>query len=356
MKIRDFRNARNLGESAPEPELPDIPDTDEGRETATPLEEAPEEVVEDSEEPTEEDWSWAQELKDFRELHGVPLAEIAKAIAEGRIPDALLSKLRVKLKSGEDEWEDTIEGARSGNMRYRDYTKKRQADAAEKAEWTAEKNDLIGLHQTWKGDTSGKALLTGLQRMGYPMLEAAKLLAAEHARMAQMTPVERENYERAQRAESELERVRWEQAKFQRQQQDIESKASIDRNVEFVTQTANRQFQVSGLPLNKGTWGVFLRHFDSIRSANPGTQWSEEMVQIAVGATKEEYEDLRKQMGGVAPSAAPQKPQVVASTPARAQLANAGIGSQRFDSGKPPQSKTRKGETIADIRKRFTGR
>lgn len=358
MSIRDFKNSRNLGDDSAvdEPEV-EVPDTEEAEDTATALE-PPEEEVEDTEEPTEEDWSWAEELKAHRELHGVPLAEIAKAIAEGRIPDALLSKLKVKLKNGDEEWEDTIEGARAGNMRYRDYTKKRQADAAEKAEWTAEKNDLVGLHENWRGDATGKRLLEGLQRMNYPVLEAAKLLAAEHAKLAQMTPFERESYERAQTAERELERIRWEQTKVQRQQAEVTSKQSIDRNVEFVTQTANRHFQTQSVPMNKGTWGVFLRHFDAIRSANPGTPWSEQMIQIAVGATKEEYEELRTQMGGVTPAqaAAAKKPQVVTTTPARAQLTNAGIGGGKFDSGKPPQSKSKKGETIADIRRRFMGR
>lgn len=355
MSIRDFKNARNLGDSSPE--IDDVPDEveDEAPDTATPNEEV-EEVAEPDEEPAEEDWAWAEELKQFRELHGVPIAEIAKAIAEGRIPDALLSKLKVKLKNGDEEWEDTIEGARAGNMRYRDYTKKRQADASEKAEWTAEKNDMIGLHTNWKGDTTGKALLTGLQRMNYPVLEAAKLLAAEHAKLAQMTPLERENYERAQKAEQELERYRWEQSKVQRQQEEATSKQSIDRNVEFVTQTANRHFQTQAVPMNKGTWGVFLRHFDAIRSANPGTPWSEQMIQIAVGATKEEYEDLRKEMGGADPSQPQIKKPQVATTPARAQLANAGIGGGKFDSGKPPQPKSKKGETIADIRRRFMGK
>lgn len=354
MSIRAFKNARNLGDddsSVSEPEVEESSSSDEeAPDTETPLVEEVEEV----EEPTDEDWTWAEELKEFRELHGVPIGEIARAISEGRIPDALLSKLKVKLKNGDEEWEDTIEGARAGNMRYRDYTRKRQADAAERAEWTTEKNELVGLHNNWKGDGTGKALLSGLQRMNYPVLEAAKLLAAEHAKLAQMTPIERENYERAQKAESELERFRWEQSKAQRQQQDNESKASIDRNVAFVTETANRQFGVQRIPINKGTWGVFLRHFDAIRSANPGTAWNEDMIQIAVGATKEEYEELRRQMGGV--ESAPRKPQVAATTPARAQLANAGIGGGKFDSGKPPQSKQKKGETIADIRRRFMGR
>lgn len=358
MSIRDFKNARNLGQSEPEPEVEEAVEPEveqEAADTATPNEEPVEEEV--TEEPTEEDWSWAAELKEFRELHGVPIAEIAKAIAEGRIPDALMTKLKVKLKNGDEEWEDTLEGARAGNMRYRDYTRKRQADAAEKAQWTAEKEELMGLHHAWKSDSSGKALLRDLQSMGYPMLEAAKLLAAEHAKLAEMTPAERDAYERAQKAERELEQMRWEQQKARRAQEAASSKETVERNVQFVTNTANKFFQAHGVPMNKGTWGVFLRQFDAIRAANPNQQWNEEMVQIAVGATKEEYEQLRKEMGGVAPQVAPKKPQVVQqATPARAQLAQAGMGPQRFDSGKPPQPASKKGETVADIRRRFMGR
>lgn len=355
MSISEFKNARNLGDGDSSDDN-DISDSDEGGEdTAVPLEE-PEEEEAPAEEPTEEDWSWAQELKELRELHGVPLAEIAKAISEGYLPDALLNKLRVRLKAGDEEWEDTIEGARAGNMRYRDYTKKRQADAAERAQWMQEKEDIIGLHHGWKQDPSGRALLEGLQRMEYPVLEAAKLLAAEHAKMAEMTPQELEAYKRAQAAERQLEKFQFEQRQYQRQQQQLESKQNIDRNVEFVTQGAQRHFQSYGVPMNKGTWGVFLRHFDAIRSASPGTAWNEEMIALAVGATREEYEELRQQMGGVAPGTAPKQPQVATTpqgSPGRTQLANAGLGGQKFDSGRPPVSKKAKGETIADIKKRF---
>lgn len=307
-------------------------------------------------EPVEEDWSWMEPLKAHRQLHGLELSDIVTALASGSLPDPLLKILKVKLKDGDNEWEDTIDGARRGAMMRRDYSRKTQQLAEERDSFTADRDEFVSMLHGWKSDP--KRLKAGLQHMGFPFLEAAKLLAEEHRQLAALPPEARALYEEKTKAEAELQKLKYEQERASKLQARESEKAQTQKRVDFVTQSAQPIFQASGVPLNKGTWGVFLRHFDAISRANPGTEWNEHMVRFAVEATAEEYNELKSQMNP-APAAAPAATAAVKvpanGSPARAQIQKAGLaGGQTYDSATAPKPRPKGGRiTIADFRKKI---
>ncbi len=352
----------DFSEPVDEPD-PVVPDEPEGADLA-PVQEPDEAPEESDEEPEAEDYSWAEQLKAYKEgLHNIPLADLLQALSEGRLPENLYKVLKVKLKDGENEWEETIDMARNGAMMRKDYQKKTQKLADERDAFFGERNEFVTMLQNWKSDP--KALKAGLSRMGFPFLDAAKLLAEEHRTLAGMDPIARQLFDEKQKIEEELAQFKYEQQKQSKQTKAAEEKATTQKRIDFVSDTGAKMFQSMGIPMNKGTWGVFLRYFETETRGNPGVAWSEDMVRSAVETTFEDYNALKAEIGGGA-AAAP-KPKAFAgaaaagssSSPARAQAQKAGVlAGAKLDSGSTPKPKPRAGgkmtrdQWMAEFKKR----
>jgi len=310
--------------------------------------EADEPAETEEEEEEEEDFSWLEGLKPHKQLHGLELAEIVQALAEGKLPDALLGKLKTTLKRGEEEWEDTYENIRKGSMKAHDYTQKTQAFAAERDAFNADKDEFLGMLQTWKGNP--EALMHGLERLEFPVLEVAKLMADRHRELDAMTPKERALFEEKQKYQRELDKIKFDQNRQAKTQTDEQVKAEGNKKADFVSTTAKSFFAKSQIPFNQNTFGVFLEKFKVIaNSYPPNTPWSAEMVEWAVDDTAEAYKATMGRREKQQVAANPPKPKQVFDSPAREQIAKATA---------KPKMANRKGAgmTGAEFRKTFLGR
>lgn len=306
-------------------------------------------------EPVEEDLSWLQDLKEFKQLHGLELVDLVKALANGQLPDELQDIIKVKLKNGDQEWESPISKARREAMLHHDYTQKLQALSREKEEYHADKDEFIGMLQGWKGDAG--ALLDGLERLEFPVLEAAKLLAKRHSELAQMTPRERELYDAKQALERELNKNKSEAKRQQKTQSEARAKADGDKMADFVSSTAHDLFKKNSIPVESKTWDLFLKKFQIIAGSYPaGTAWSAEMVSDAFEAMSYDYRAAygHRTQAQEAANKQPAKQPLVKpefTSPAREQVA-------KLKAPAPAQRPGKKGGamTRADFRKQFIGR
>lgn len=285
-------------------ELPSIEDGSDDTfhnqaDDAPVLDEAVEEPVNDD----GPDYTWAQGVEAFKDgIHGVPLEELLTALSEGRIPDALLDKLHLQMKDGENEWEDTIQSARDGAMMRANYTKKLQAFAQERDAFNAEKIQLAETLNTWATDPN--AFLQGALKMKFPFEQAARLYVEKMVRIEQIK--ERENLpatdprylppgtaaalEAADQREAELAELRAERARAESQNQQQNERASTEKVVEAVRTESMRQLQAAGLdmagPGAQGIWNMYFEQVSAIWSAK-GAPPSRMEIAEAVRATKE---------------------------------------------------------------------
>lgn len=325
LSVSDFRNRNRQARSQPEPEsvetevetsAPEESETVDSSVEGTEIEE----VEETETEEVEEDLSWLQELKGFKQLHGLELKDIVQAISEGRLPDELLGVLKTKLKHGEEEWEDTFEGVRKNQMRHRDYTQKLQAFARDRDEYNTDKTEFIDMLQSWKGNPD--ALLSGLERLEFPVLDAAKLLAKRHQELASMTPRERELFEQKAALERELNKNKFDQKRQAQTKSQEQVKLDADKRADFVSNTAKTLFDKVKIPLNDRTWNSFLGKFQIIsNSYPPGTAWTAEMIEHAVDATEYDYKEALGRRDSLQQNANPPKPVQKFESPAREQVA-----------------------------------
>ena len=281
-----------------------------------------EEVVEESFD--EEDISWLDAIKPHKQLHGLELSDIVAALAEGRLPPELAKNIKMQFKNGEEVWEGTFEQARKEHMLHRDYTQKTQRFNEEKAAYEGDKGEFLQMLHTWKSNP--EALLSGLERMQFPMLEAAKLLAARIQKLESMTPQERQLYEEKQKFEEERRTFQREQQKLNQTKQQAETAVAVKGYQDIVQNTAQKLFQQSGIPHNENTWRLFLHNFETYTTA--GHDWNAETAQLAFEAMADDYNSVlakrqRAQQQAVAP-----KPAQEFSSPAREQVVKSGIVKQ----------------------------
>jgi len=320
---------------SPPADSPDLPDGDDEYTE-------PEDVLE-TDEP-EEDLAWLQELKDFKEIHGLPVKEILAALMEGKLPDALLAKIKVKLKDGDNEWEDSIESARNGAMLRSNYTKKTMAFSQERDTFHAEKDQFVDMVRNW---TTPEGLKHGLTTLGLPFLEAAKLLAQEEQELDEMeaaSPGTKEIMKARQKAKLELEQAQKELARLEQGRQKQSTEATEKQIVEGVRNIAPAVFESIGLKLNNGTWDIFNYHLRALWAEHGFDKTNKAMVEFAAKAAKEEVDAYVKNAQG---GAEPTPPPPVKKGPT--------LGGKTYD-GPPPKVKTaaRPGQVrgSSDFRKR----
>lgn len=254
----------------------------------------------DGEEPVDD--AWLEELRDYKEVHGLSAKELLSALQAGNIPESLLDKLMIELKDGDETWTASIAEAKNGAMRSARFTKKmtalaneRNAFAQERTQFGAERDQLVGMITNWKADPL--ALLNGMRKLGMPIEDAARAYAEELHQLEQMGPGAREMFLEKQKLAAELadlkQRQAWEQDQTQKTnaQQKAEAQKQQDaNNVQFVQQNAMGMFEKVGLKMTKGSWGSFMRHLDAHWSAVG--QLSHDVVREAVMATKEEVDGV----------------------------------------------------------------
>src|SRR5687768_70813 len=131
----------------PEPEVdaPDLETAPEAAVEAEPEVEVAPEAEGDTPAPAAEE-----------DVHGIPVSEVLAALREGKLPDALWNALKMELVDGEDREEATLADYRDSVMLHRNYTRKRQAEAARAKEVEAtaqavqaEKQEFYQMVKSW---------------------------------------------------------------------------------------------------------------------------------------------------------------------------------------------------------------
>lgn len=303
-------------------------------------EEAPEQEVSD-----EEDYSWASDLKQYKDgLHGLKLQELLQALAEGKLPDALHDQLRVSLKDGDEEWEDTISNVRNSGMMRKNYTKKLQEFSKQRDAFQKEQGELVDYLKGWKSDPS--QLLAGARKMGFPILEAAQLLAQEMAYAEELDtakPGAGKDWLEAQRMKSEYADLKRQQERFQNQRQQAQTQGQVTEVRTAARDASINAFKSANLKLTEGSWNLYAQHLDAVwedRSAPP----TRDQIQLALGATKEEVESYVQNHHKQASAAAP---------------AQVKLGAKAVDGGAPkavsPKAPQQKALTSKEFRKKIMG-
>lgn len=287
-----------------QPSLEEQAASDSEQESATPQDE-------------QEDWSWAEPLKAHRQLHGLELAEVLQALSEGRIPEQLWDKLRVPLKDGDYEWEESLADARNGAMMRSNFTKKAQALAEERRAFHSERDDLINYMRGWKDDAS--KFLSGARKMGLPVDAMARAYAAELQQMENVKALEAEGklppgtadrlaQEAALRDQLEDQRIEVERAKAQQQQQT--SQQDNTKIIEATRQVGVQELQSVGFAnekLTEGVWNIFKMHWEAIRAEKGGWPDRNEIRACAL-ATKQQVDAELKRAQPQAKPVAPKLP------------------------------------------------
>lgn len=305
---------------------------------------SPEEYVE---EPAaeEEDLSWVEPLKAFKDgIHGMSVQDLLQSIANGQLPEELFDKIKLKLKDGDLEWEDTLRGAKDSAMMRSNYTKKLQAFHQEKADFYADRDGFVDLVKSWK---DGNGLLKGMRQLGLPIMEAAQLLAKELQEMDEMeakAPGSRAIYEAKQKAELEAEMVRQELEHLRKQTTQQKETQTTEQQVTYVRSTAARLFQELGVTLDDGSWNLFQHHLRPLWME--AGQPNEQIIRMAIQATGEQVAQHLRSIGktgqAAAPAPATSKPRVAVGRP--------------VDGGRPVQNNNRPartGVTPLDFKRRI---
>lgn len=340
--------------SSPFAEQPDSPDVEE---TAVAPDE-PERVLDESAvsdvEP-EEDLSWVESIKSYKELHGLALADLVKALAEGKIPEALWDKIKLPLKDGDYEWEDTIADMRNGTMMRRNYTKKLQQLADDRRQYETERDGFLTYFDGWRGDASGVTLLDALERLGMPFDAAARVYAQRLHDYDQMSPTEKKLYDEKRALEKRMREFEEQNQTQTSKQQEAQEEAEKNKIRQFVQGAASKVFAELKLPLNEGNWNLFAKHLVPLWNEH-GTP-DANMIRYAAQAAKEESESYisayaqRTGQPIVPPSAS-------APVPAPPKKP-AALGQRPLDGGAPKQmnpAAAPKRSTPKDFYKRMMGR
>lgn len=280
---------------------------------------------------SEEDFSWLDNLKPHRQLHGVDIEKLVEALANGELPPELAAVLKTTLKNGEDTQEVSYADLQKNGMFHWDYTRKLQALSDEKRSFHADKDGFLNEVSSWRDP---KTLLEAMEHYEFPILDAAKLLAERLDKLHKMHPAERAAYEKEQqltKREREFERK-------QRAEQEKVAKASTEHLTKqthtLIQNTANGLFQKSGLPMEQNTWSLFLRKLTVVsESYAPGTPINEDMVEAAFYATKQVYDTTRAKRASAQEAAKPNQANQFTS-PAREQVAARGTVAKVQQPGK----------------------
>lgn len=222
-------------------------------------------------------------------VHGVQAQEILEALERGEVPQALYEKLRFQLKDGDNETEVDLAALQNGAMMHSAFTRKTQELAAEKRAFFAERDEFAGYLTNWKNDP--QQLLYGMERMGLPVLEAAKLLAERLTyadALNEKIPGAGDQWMEAQKSQAELADLRRAQ-EMQAQQAQQAQQADKTSKVRSNLQNKSKEiFNKIGLEIEESSWSLYTQHVQAIFDAKPsGSQkLTQQDLERAAKATK----------------------------------------------------------------------
>lgn len=238
------------------------------------------------------DYSWAQSLETYKEgLHGLKLDELLQSLAQGQLPEALWDKIQLPLKDGELEWSGNVADLRNGAMMREKFTQRMQKFNADRQAFEAERTGFVDYLRGWQGDTTGEALLNGLESLGMPIEQMAERLATrliqrdkmlELEQSGQLPPGTAEAFMQQHKLQREAEQARRElarrQAAEQSQRADQDGAALGNKIKSF----AADQFKSLGVAnLTEGLWNMFVQEITPIWTAQ-GKPPSADQVRYAV--------------------------------------------------------------------------
>ena len=258
----------------------------------------------DVEQPSASD-AW---YETYKEVHGMPAQDILQALQEGRVPEALFDKLRFELRDGDDVTEVDLSTLQNGSMMQRAFTRKTQELANEKKAFFAERDEFADYLRTWKSDP--QQLLYGLERLGMPVLESAKLLAERLTyadALNERIPGAGDQWLEAQKSQAELADLRRaQQAQIEQQQraQQSDKQSKVRTNL----QNASKQvFEQIGLKLEGSSWNLYSQHVQALYDMKPSGQQklTRQDLERAARATKAQIDEYAQKYVAQKPKKAP---------------------------------------------------
>jgi hypothetical protein len=222
-------------------------------------------------------------------VHGVQAQEILEALERGEVPPALHDKLRFQLRDGDNETEVDLAALQNGAMMQRNFTRKSQELAEERKAFYSERDEFAGYLTNWKTDP--QQLLYGMERMGLPVLEAAKLLAERLTyadTLNAAVPGSGDEWMEAQKSKAELADLRRAQQAQLDQAQQVQQADKTSKVRTNLQNTSKEIFNKIGLEIEESSWSLYTQHVQAIFDAKPsGNQkLTKQDLERAAKATK----------------------------------------------------------------------
>lgn len=307
------------------------------------------------------DYGWLDAYKDG--VHGVPVQELLQSIANGQLPDALHDKLILSLKDGDQTWEGNVAQMRNGAMMREKFSRQMNELKSERDTFMRQRNQWINDIQALKSDP--EQFLHAMQSSGFPVLEAAKVLASRLAtrdymnRQAGLTDEDIANGKRgpgtdwyeAIEQRAELNNLKRQQERQLQQQQQANEQKVFQQRSQAVQSAALDAFKDVGIDPVKYPqyWDRAAQHLQRIYDQKPEPRDGSEKpltrgdVREAVRIVKEEIDAFMRAQGT--------QPPVPQAKPGAAAL-DTGAGRQVPDRAPKPASRKTTEEIAREMRER----
>ncbi len=261
----------------------------------------------------DEDYSWLDGLKQYKQIHDMDTAEVLAALANGEIPQSLWSKMLIPMKDGDREFSSSIEELRDNGMIRANYTRKMQEFARERDAFNLEKKEIAGMFQQW-GQNPG-TMLAQLEKMGLPVLEMAHMLGERYQAVNQLKAQEEagtipkgsaDAYLERLQLKQQLEEAQYNQQRLQQTQQVESTQTEAKAKVAQLESTIKKFFGVEGIKESPGVWNLVRQELRGIWDAKGRDQdLTEQEIRVAVRAAKQRANEHIAQSKAAAPVAAP---------------------------------------------------
>lgn len=260
----------------------------------------------DASETSSTDSPWHERYSEG--VHGVQAQEILEALERGEVPQALYDKLKFQLRDGDNEWEADLATLQNGAMMQSSYTRKTQELAEERRAFFSERDELADYLRNWKTDP--QQLLYGLERLGMPVLDAAKLLAERLTYADTLNgavPGSGDQWLEAQKSQAELADLRRAQ-ELQLKQMESAKHADKSAKVRANLQKASKEvFAQIGLKLEDSSWNLYTQHVQAIFDSKPAgsAKLTKADLERAARATKAQFDQYAQSYMSGKPKKAP---------------------------------------------------
>jgi len=204
------------------------------------------------EEETEQPWH-----EKYKDIHGIDVQELLEALANGTLPDALYNKLKIRLRNGDQEWEDTIEGARNGAMMRQAFQQKTQQVAKMRKQLDGAYQEFGELVDGWK---DAKRFVQFARQAKLPLediaMQVAEELATRDALNKHYEGAGTRWYEAIQK-EAEFETMQQQQAKLKKQAESRDAELKEKAIVNAIRKEATKAADELGMKWDNARWHAF---------------------------------------------------------------------------------------------------